>query len=232
MTGRIHSFQSLGTLDGPGVRFVVFMQGCPLRCLCCHNPDTWDASGGEEFTAEEIFQKMLRFRPYFSSIGGITVSGGEPLLQSDFVYELFSMCQECGISTCLDTSGCFPERGKLLDVCDTVLLDIKMTTPEEYLSFSGCDMSKPLRFLDMLEEHGVDTWIRQVIIPGLNDNRGNIERLNNLISGKSCIKKVELLPFRKLCTEKYRELGIDFPLADTPEATAGTIKTLSSMLRY
>ena len=231
ITGRIHSFQSLGAVDGPGIRFVVFLQGCPLRCACCHNPDTWDAAGGEEYTPDEILKKILRYRSYFGKTGGVTVSGGEPLLQEKFVRELFRLCRENGIHTCLDTSGCFPERREVLEFCDHVLLDIKMTDPQEYFSFCGCPMEKPLAFLELLEERGIDTWIRQVIIPGKNDSEENICRLNRLLEGKSCVKKVELLPFRKLCLEKYESLGLPFPLKDTPEASPDLIRRLSSLLR-
>ncbi|MBR3589070.1 MAG: 4Fe-4S cluster-binding domain-containing protein, partial [Clostridia bacterium] len=154
MTGRIHSLQSLGTVDGPGIRYVVFLQGCNLRCGCCHNPDTWDMSQGTKYTAEEILQKVLRFREYFGTDGGITVSGGEPLLQAEFCTELFSLCHENGINTCLDTSGSILNDSvkKLLSHTDRVLLDIKYTTDSLYQKYVGCSMDKPLAFLAYLNE--------------------------------------------------------------------------------
>ena len=149
INGRIHSIQSLGTVDGPGVRFVVFLQGCPLRCSCCHNPDTWDINGGCEKSPLEVVSKAERFKEYFGKDGGITLSGGEPLLQAEFSSEIFSMCKEKGINTCLDTSGCILDESvkALLDVTDRVLLDIKYTTEEDYLKYVGCSMKKPLEFL-------------------------------------------------------------------------------------
>lgn len=232
MTGRVHSIQSLGTLDGPGVRCVVFMQGCPLRCKCCHNPDTWDFSGGTEMTAEEVFQKVLRFRSYFGKNGGVTLSGGEPLCQPGFVYELFRLCREAGIHTCLDTSGavCDSRTEKLLTVTDLCLLDVKMDTPGEYLEFCGGDMEKVMAFLEKLQQTGTPAWIRRVIIPGVNDSETSVKKLRELISPFSCVEKTELLPFRKLCISKYRQMGITFPLADTPEADPAEVEKLSGFL--
>ena len=180
--GKIHSIQSLGTVDGPGVRFVVFMQGCDLRCGCCHNPDTWNMSEGTEYTAEEIFARVLRCREYFGSEGGITVSGGEPLLQADFVRELFSLCKKEGINTCLDTSGNRLDDGvrALLEVTDRVLLDIQYTSGEQYEKYVGCGMEKPLAFLAHLNEKKIPTTLRQVIIPSLNDDKENILALKKL----------------------------------------------------
>ena len=176
LKGKIHSFQSLGTVDGPGVRFVVFMQGCPLRCGCCHNPDTWDLSLGEEYTSEQILQKIIRFKEYFGDKGGLTVSGGEPLLQAEFVTELFKLCKNNGINTCLDTSGCVLNDNvkELLKYTDTLLLDIKYTENSLYLKHVGCLYDKVLEFLDYVNNCKVPTIIRQVVIPTLNDNKENI----------------------------------------------------------
>lgn len=233
--GQCNSFQSMGTLDGPGVRYVVFMQGCPLRCSYCHNPDTWSYDGGIAITADEVFKKIKRFKGYFGESGGVTVSGGEPLLQAEFVRELFSLCKMDGIHTALDTSGGLPLSDSilmLLEVTDLVLLDIKMTTDKEYLEQVGCSMKSVLDFLDVLESRKIDTWIRQVIVQGINDTADNIYRLNKIISGKVCIKKVELLPFKKLCIEKYDRLSMEFKLRDYPETKDDTIKMLSSLLLF
>ena len=152
MTGYIHSFQSLGAIDGPGIRFVAFTQGCNLRCSCCHNPDTWKMNEGKEYTAEEVANRAARYKEYFGSEGGITVSGGEPLLQADFVKEIFELCHKAGINTCLDTSGSILNDGvkALLKVTDRVLLDIKYTTDELYKKYAGCEMKPVLEFLDYL----------------------------------------------------------------------------------
>ncbi len=231
MVGRIHSFQSFGTVDGPGVRAVVFMQGCPLRCVCCHNPDTWDVSGGKEISAEELFEKIFRLRAYFGKDGGVTASGGEPLLQADFLCELFSACRKRGISTCLDTSGCVLNDAvdRLLELCDIVLLDYKYTAPEDYKKNTGMEQEKAELFLHRLQEKGKRTWIRQVIIPGLNDSTDSVKKLAELKDRYTCIEKIELLPFRKLCEEKYKQMGIDFALADTPEAEEKEVEKLKKI---
>ena len=228
MQGRIHSFQSLGTVDGPGVRAVVFMQGCPLRCACCHNPDTWDFGGGKIVSAEEIFRKIQRLRAYFGKDGGVTVSGGEPLLQADFVAELFSLCRADGISCALDTSGCIYNESveRLLSLTDLVLLDYKYTNDTDYKKYTGMSMQSAEDFLARLDALGKRVWIRQVIIPTLNDSEESARRLYALSERYSCIEKTELLPFRKLCVEKYRALGVDFPLENIPDASEELIERL------
>lgn len=228
MLGRIHSFQSLGTVDGPGVRAVVFMQGCPLRCACCHNPDTWDVGGGRTVSAEEMFRKIQRLRSYFGKDGGLTVSGGEPLLQADFVAELFRLCREDGISCALDTSGCiYDERvEKLLSLTDLVLLDYKYTNESDYEKYAGMKMKDAEAFLRRLSQMNKPTWIRQVIIPEVNDSEESVAALYALEKKYPCIQKTELLPFRKLCIEKYRALGVAFPLEDTPEASEALMERL------
>ena len=226
--GRIHSFQSLGTVDGPGVRSVIFMQGCPLRCVCCHNPDTWDFEGGEEKSADELVNKVLRYKTYYGEGGGITVSGGEPLMQADFLLELFKKLKNYGIHTALDTSGCvFNDTVKeLLEYTDMVLLDFKYTNAEDYLKNTKMEITKAQNFLEYLQKINKRTWIRYVVIPNLNDSKEDVAKLFNLKNQYSCIEKIELLPFRKLCLEKYDEMGIEFPLKNTPEAKQDFIDEL------
>ena len=233
MTGRIHSFQSLGTVDGPGVRFVVFMQGCPLRCGCCHNPDTWDFSGGQEYTPQEVFERVIKYRGYFGNKGEITVSGGEPLMQSGFVRGLFSLCRQSGISTCLDTSGCVmpADAEQLLDVTDRVLLDIKYTDREQYREFVGGDFDAPFRFLELLQKKVVATTLRQVIIPTLNDNKDNIGKLRAIAEAHSVADRVELLPFRKICSAKYTALGLNFPFEHYDTPSRESMEKLNGLLR-
>ena len=230
--GFINSIQTLGAVDGPGVRFVVFLQGCPLRCVCCHNPETQEFSGGKTVTAEEIVKNVLRYREYFGKNGGITLSGGEPLMQPEFAGEIFKRCRSQGIHTCLDTSGCIlnDRVRELLEYTDLVLLDIKYTSGEKYRKFAGCDMSEPLAFLDYLESRDIPVWIRQVIIPGINDDENNITLLKKLISGYKCVRKTELLPFKKMCEMKYEKMGREFPLKNTPEPTAADMKYLEGLL--
>ena len=218
--GHVHSFQSLGTVDGPSVRSVIFMQGCPLRCVCCHNPDTWSFVGGTEYSVDEMLQKVLRFKSYYGIDGGITVSGGEPLMQTEFLIELFKEFKKYGIHTALDTSGCiFNENVKtLLEYTDMVLLDFKYTNADDYLKYTGMEIKKAEDFLSYLEEKNKRTWLRYVVIPNLNDSNESIAKLFELKNQYSCVEKIELLPFRKLCLEKYDEMEIEFPLKNTPEA--------------
>ncbi len=212
ITGRVNSIQSLGTVDGPGIRFVVFMQGCNLWCGCCHNPETRSVSGGKEYTAAELAEKAAHFKEYFGREGGITLSGGEPLLQAEFARELFRECHARGINTCLDTSGSIlnDEVKALLAETDLVLLDIKYTTDEDYRKFAGCGIDAPLKFLEYLNEHKIPTVIRQVIIPELNGTDENIAALAKIKAEHSCVERVELLPFKKICKVKYDNLGLDF----------------------
>ena len=222
MTGKIHSFQSLGTVDGPGVRAVVFMQGCPLRCACCHNPDTWDFSAGEEIGAKELFSKISRLRSYFGKSGGVTVSGGEPLMQSEFLTELFSLCASAGISTALDTSGCVYNESveRLLELTDIVLLDYKYTDTADYEKYVGMKRERVDLFLERLQLLQKRVWLRQVIIPTVNDGEDSVIRLCEIAKKYSCVEKIELLPFRKLCLEKYDAAGIEFGFRNLPEASA------------
>jgi pyruvate formate lyase activating enzyme len=233
MTGRIHSFQSLGTADGPGVRAVVFMQGCPLRCACCHNPDTWDFNGGTEVTTEEVFAKIKRLKNYFGESGGVTVSGGEPLIQPEFIKELFTLCKNDGITTAIDTSGCVLNDNikEVLKLTDTVLLDYKFITNELYKTKVGCEKIKVDEFLEYLNSQNIDTWIRQVIIKDLNNTESSVKVLKELQEKFSCIKKIELLPFKKLCIEKYEKLNLQFPLEETPETTKQEIEDLNKFLK-
>lgn len=230
--GRINSFLSMSGVDGPGIRCVVFMQGCTLRCAYCHNPDTWDTQRGDEVTADELTERVLRYKDYFGAKGGVTLSGGEALLQAEFSAEFFERCKKRGINTALDTSGAILDGNvlRVLENTDLCMLDIKMTDEESYEKYTGGSLAQTLRFLDVLEEKGVKSWIRQVIVPGINDSREQVQRLKALCKGYSCIEKIELLPFRKLCSSKYDELGLDFPLKDTQEASPELIYELSEYL--
>lgn len=233
VTGRLHSIQSLGTVDGPGVRFVAFLQGCPLRCACCHNPDTWAFSGGTTYTPEALVRKAVRFKEYFGKDGGVTLSGGEPLLQPAFVREFFRLCHEEGIHTCLDTSGCILNDAvkQMLEHTDRVLLDIKYESDEKYLDHVGCSIKMPLAFLAYLNEAGIPTTLRQVTIPGLSDEEASVLFLRDLAKTHNCIDKVELLPFRKICQTKYDQMGIPFPLSDVPTPSGETMAALNALLK-
>lgn len=232
IVGNVHSFQSLGTVDGPGIRFVVYMQGCNLRCGYCHNPDTWSVQDGTQYTAPEVFEKVKRYKTYFGKDGGITVSGGEPLLQSDFVKELFKLCKEDGINTCLDTSGSIlnDSAKELLCFADRVLLDIKYTSDDMYRKYVGCSIDSPLRFLDYLNILCIPVTLRQVIIPTLNDNEENILKLRNIANSHNCVDKVELLPFKKICKVKYDNMGLEFPFEKYPVPDNQIMSGLNNLL--
>ena len=237
--GQVNSIQTLGTLDGPGVRFVVFMQGCNLRCSCCHNPETWEFTAGKppseleklgvkEYYPAELLRMALRYRSYFGRDGGVTLTGGEPLMQAEFAYEFFRLCHESGIGTCLDTSGDlwndWVER--LIGETDRVLLDVKYHTDELYRAHVGCGISAPLRFLSELSRRGVPVTLRQVLIPGLNDNPENAEFICSLIRENKVIDKAEVLPFRRLCQVKYDKMGIEFPFAKVESPTPESVREM------
>lgn len=231
--GRVHSIQSLGTLDGPGVRFVVFMQGCPLRCACCHNPDTWDFSLGTEYSAKSLAEKAMRYRSYFGEDGGVTLSGGEPICQAEFARDFFKLCKENGINTCLDTSGCMLDDKveAMLKYTDRVLLDLKYTTPKLYSDHVGCELDSVLEFLSYLDQKKIPTTLRQVIIPTKNDDEGNIRILKYIADSHRCVDGIELLPFRKICQTKYDSMGIVFPFGDIETPDVQTMDKLKKILK-
>lgn len=223
MIGRIHSLESFGTVDGPGVRFVAFMQGCPLRCLFCHNPDTWNPQGScqYEFTPKQLLDEVVRYRSFIKN-GGVTVSGGEPLMQADFVSEFFRLCHSEGIHTAVDTSGALiTERVlNMLDNTDLVLLDIKTMDPELYTRLTGVRQENNLAFLDILEERGITTWIRHVVVPGLTDNDKWLRQLGQYVMRYDCVEKIEILPYHTLGEYKYQKLGLEYSLDGVPPLSA------------
>ena len=232
MTGRIHSIQSLGTVDGPGVRFVAFMAGCPLRCKCCHNPEIMDGKEFGEYQPQKLVDTAARFLEYFGERGGVTLSGGEPLLQPEFAAEYFRLCHERGINTCLDTSGCLMNEAVrvLLSHTDRVLLDIKYTNDADYRENAGCSIVPVLSFLEELERRQIPTTLRQVIIPTVNDTEESVRILRDIALTHACVDGVELLPFRKYCQVKYDKLGIPFPFGHLPEPTEEKMAHLRGIL--
>ena len=227
MPGYIHSIESFGTVDGPGVRFVVFFQGCPMRCLYCHNPDTWVAGAGEKYTAPELVAKMLRNISFYAT-GGITATGGEPLLQLDFLTELFELAKRHGINTCLDTSGITFHKDphylaridRLLAATDLVMLDIKHASDEAHQQLTGCSNTPVLAFADYLREKGVKMRVRHVLVPGYTDGEADLAALGRRLAHLDNIEKIEVLPYHTLGRAKYENLGIPYPLGDTPQLTA------------
>lgn len=224
LTGRIHSTESFGTVDGPGVRFVIFFQGCPMRCRYCHNPDSWSLVGGTERTAESLLQEFARNRSFYHR-GGITATGGEPLLQLAFLTELFTKAKEKDIHTCLDTSGIvYTEKKKaayekLFAVTDLVLLDIKHSLAAEHRQLTGQSQEPVLAFADVLEQAKVPVIIRHVAVPGITDLEEELAQLGHLISRWSNVKGLDILPYHTLGKKKYEELGMAYPLEGIPELT-------------
>ncbi len=224
MTGRIHSTESFGTVDGPGIRYVVFMQGCPMRCLYCHNPDTWDVTGGKEITARELMGEFKKNASFYSK-GGITVTGGEPLLQVDFLIELFELAKKENIHTCIDTSGItynpknesyIAKLDELMNYTDLVMLDIKHIDNEAHKALTGRDNTPILEFARYLDKKGIPVWIRHVIVEGYTSDGDEHRRLGEFIGTLTNVKALDVLPYHTMGASKYRELGIEYPLGDMP----------------
>ncbi|HIT88942.1 MAG TPA: pyruvate formate lyase-activating protein [Candidatus Merdenecus merdavium] len=225
MEGYIHSTESFGTVDGPGIRFVVFFQGCPLRCLFCHNPDTWKIGDGRKVTADELLSEYKKNETYYKS-GGLTVTGGEPLMQIDFLIELFTKAKSLNIHTCLDTSGFNFSKDKpetlekfhtLAQVTDLVLLDLKHINPHEHIKLTGQKIDPILFFSKFLEEKGIPVWIRHVIVPGITDNETYLKELGYYIGGLHNVKALDVLPYHSMGKSKYDKLGIPYPLKDVQD---------------
>lgn len=223
--GRIHSLESFGTVDGPGTRYVVFVQGCPMRCLYCHNPDTWSMTAGELMDPEYIFEQYLHNEPFYQNGGGITVTGGEPLMQVDFLIDLFTLCKEHGVHTCIDTSGIaykasntewIKKLDKLLELTDLIMLDIKHIEPEVHQKLCSQPNDGILEFAEYVSDNGVDLWIRHVIVPGLTDKDEDLYKLGYYIGGLKTLKALDALPYHTMGKPKYDKLGMEYPLKDTP----------------
>ena len=224
MSGRIHSLESFGTVDGPGVRFVVFVQGCPMRCAYCHNPDTWPMTGGKIMEASEIIAQYERNRPFYKG-GGITVTGGEPLMQVDFLIELFSLAKEKDIHTCIDTSGiaynpdnkAFIEKlDKLMALTDLVMLDIKHIDPVKHKELTQQPNDGILAFCEYLNDRKVDMWIRHVVVPTITDDDEYLYKLGYFIGGFTNVKALDVLPYHTMGKAKYEQLGMEYKLDGIP----------------
>lgn len=237
MQGRIHSIETFGTVDGPGIRYVIFLQGCNFRCAYCHNPDTWDCNGGKLYSVDDIVSDISKYTRY---IEGITVSGGEPLLQIDFLIELFDRVKSLGVSTCLDTSGSIFDRNnpkimekiaKLLDLCDLVMLDIKHIDNDKHIDLTGKPNTNVLDFARYLSDIGKDIWLRYVLVPGINDDIDILSRWYDFSQTLSNVRKIELLPYHRLATYKYKDLGLVYRLENTPEPSKEQIVLAKKILR-
>ena len=230
---KVHSFESFGTVDGPGIRYVIFLQGCHLRCKYCHNRDTWEINGGTYKSLDEIFEQIKRYKPYFkTSNGGVTVTGGEPLLQVKFLIELFKNLKKAGIHTCLDTSGMVnltEDVKRLLKLTDLVLLDIKHINSEKCKELTGHDNKKELEFARYLSQNGIPMWIRQVIVPGITDDEKDIMTLKEFVKKLKTVEKVEFLPYHTVGKYKWKELGEKYELEDIRNADQEDIKIVKNI---
>ena len=232
MIGHIHSTESFGAADGPGVRFIVFMQGCHMRCRYCHNPDNWKMDGGDEVTADEILKRALRFKPYWGKDGGITISGGEPLLQIDFVIELFKKAKELGINTCIDTAGnpftkedpFFSKFEELMKYTDLLLLDLKEINPTRHKDLTGFDNSNIIEMAKYLSEINKPVWIRHVLVPEHSDFDEDLDALGDFIDTLSNVDRVEILPYHTLGKFKWENLGIPYTLESISPPSAERIE--------
>ncbi len=236
--GKVHSFESFGLVDGPGVRCVVFLKGCPMRCKYCHNPDTWNMAGGEEWTAEDLMKRILRFRPYWKGEGGITVSGGEALLQIDFVIELFKLAKKEGIHTTVDTSGnpfkmdpAYLEKfNQLMELTDLFLLDIKEMDEAKHIELTGHTNKNILELARYLSDNGKHMWIRHVLVPGVTDDEKGLQDLADLIKTLNGVDRVEILPYHTLGLFKWENLKLDYPLEGVPTPTAEEVARAEKIL--
>lgn len=231
--GNISSIETMGLVDGPGIRFVVFMQGCRLRCKYCHNPETWNIGKGSlQLTPQELLEKIKKYKSYFGSDGGVTFSGGEPLLQPQFLLETLKLCKAAGIHTCLDTAGVgLGEYEEILQYVDLVILDIKAVEDEEYLDLVGLDNSTYLKFLSDCQKLNKKMWLRQVIVPNINDDEKHILKLQQFVSKLKNIEKIELLPYKTIGKHKYNELKLKYRLEGTPEMDEAKCKKLERILK-
>ena len=232
--GSIDSVETMGLVDGPGIRYVVFLQGCKLRCLFCHNPETWKMEEKNMTTAEELIDKIKRYKNYFGKEGGVTFSGGDPLCQPEFLLECLKQCKQEGIHTCLDTSGVgcnkelYPE---ILSYTDLVILDIKAVTPEAYKKMTGYPMKDFSEFLELCQKLEKKLWLRQVIVPGINDTEEYILELKKYIKNIKNVERVELLPSHVYGGEKYKKLGISYRLDGVPAMKKEDLDKLNQILQ-
>lgn len=230
--GRVSSEESMGLVDGPGIRYVVFLQGCHLRCKYCHNPETWDMVGESYFTtAKKLVDKIEKYKAYFGEDGGVTFSGGEPLLQPEFLLECLEECKRRGINTAIDTAGVgFGNYDEILKFCDLVILDIKAVDEDDYKELTGQKMDRFKEFLSACQKNGKKLWLRQVIVPGTNDTEQNIDKLAKFIKTIKNVERVELLPYKTMGEVKYKKLGLRYRLVGLAEMNEEECKRLETVL--
>ena len=236
--GRIHSVESFGSVDGPGVRYVIFVQGCRMRCKYCHNPETWAIEEGEFHTADEMLEKALRYRRYWGKEGGITVSGGEPLLQIDFLTELFEKAKACGVHTTVDTAGnpfsredpFFRKFRKLMQVTDLFMLDLKEFDETQHKYLTGCGNHNILDMAECLSEYGKSMWIRHVLVPGVTDDEEDLKKMSDFVKSLKTVQRFEVLPYHTMGLLKWQELRMPYPLAGINPPTQEEVERAEKLL--
>ena len=232
MTGKITQFETMGSADGPGIRLVLFLSGCKLRCLYCHNPETWNINGfRQEITSDEVLNLYNKYKIYYGDKGGVTFSGGEPLMQSEFVLETTKLLHKNGINTALDTAGVGENYDEILKYIDLVILDVKAVDENEYKMITGRDMAEFNRFLNKCQQLNKKLWLRQVIVPGINDDEGNVLKLKEFASNIANVERIELLPYHSMGKSKYNDLNIKYRLENTPDMDKKKCKQLESLLK-
>lgn len=238
MEGRIHSIETFGSLDGPGIRFVIFVKGCAMRCLFCHNPDTWDPNGGDKRSADSLIEQALRYKEYWADDGGITVSGGEPLLQIDFLIELFKKAKKNGINTCIDTAGepftrqepYFSKFQELMKYTDLLLVDIKHIDPKVHLALTGKKNDNIIDMFHYLDKIHKPIWIRHVLLEGYSDNDEYLYKTRAFIKTLSNVERIDVLPFHKMGEFKWQKLGYEYKLSKTEPPSKDRVKNAEDIL--
>ena len=237
--GYVEKLESFALVDGPGVRYCIFLKGCDMRCKYCHNPETWATNGGKEYTADDLFKKVYRYKTYWGKDGGITVSGGEPLLQIDFIIDLFTQAKAKGVHTTLDTSGnpfdkndkeWMEKFNRLMEVTDLVMLDIKHMDGDKHRELTGCDNSNILDMARFLSDMGKAMWIRRVLVPGHTDNEDELKGLREFIDSLKTVERVEVLPYHTMALAKYEELNIPYGLEGVRTPTNEEVKKAESII--
>ena len=230
LLGKVNSIETMGLVDGPGIRIVVFMQGCKLRCLYCHNPETWSCECDKSMSVDELVERVLRYKNYISKNGGVTFSGGEPLLQSDFIYECLKRLKEENIHTCIDTSGVGFDYEKLMDLVDLFIVDVKSIDSEEYKYITGRDIDEYNTFMNLIQSKNKKIWLRQVVVPSINDDEKHMEDLAEYANSLNGVEKVELLAYHTMAVDKYLKLNIKYRLEGIESLSSEKLEYLKGVL--
>lgn len=234
MKGYLHSIETMGAVDGPGIRTVAFLQGCPARCIYCHNPDTWEKGKGKIYEPSQIVELAKRYQPYYGTQGGVTFSGGEPLLQGEFIIKCMEELKAAGIQSIIDTSGTYFDgfTSDAIELSQLILLDVKHSDPQVFQNITALPQDNLLKIIDVINKKDKPVWIRQVVIPGINDTKENIKELNQFIKTIKHVQKVELLGYHNLGKDKWQKMNKPYQLKDTSPMNAAKLNELSQLLQW